>query len=125
MCEQRGGASAPPLCSHLYSPSPAAAGEGAGGEGSTCYNSCCMTRPAYLISHTHWDREWYRTYQQFRLDLVRTVDLVLDTLETDPAFPHFLLDGQTIVLDDYLAMRPHRAEALRRHIASGRLAVGP
>ncbi len=84
-----------------------------------------MTRPAYLIAHTHWDREWYRTFQQFRLDLVRTVDRVLDTLEQDPAFTHFLLDGQTIVLDDYLAMRPERAAALRRHIASGRLAVGP
>ena len=84
-----------------------------------------MTRPAYLVSHTHWDREWYRTFQQFRLDLVRTVDLVLDTLESEPAFVHFLLDGQTIVLDDYLAMRPERADQLRRYIAGGRLAVGP
>lgn len=84
-----------------------------------------MTRTAYLVSHTHWDREWYRTFQQFRLDLVRTVDDVLDTLERDPAFAHFLLDGQTIVLDDYLAMRPERAEQLRRFIAAGRLAVGP
>jgi mannosylglycerate hydrolase len=61
-----------------------------------------MTRPAHLVSHTHWDREWYRTYQPFRLDLVRTVALMRDTLERDPAFVHFLLDGQTIVLDDYL-----------------------
>ena len=84
-----------------------------------------MTRPAYLISHTHWDREWYRTYQQFRLDLVRTIDRVLDTLQSDPAFTHFLLDGQTIVLDDYLAMRPERADELRRLIGAGRIAVGP
>jgi len=83
------------------------------------------TRPAYLIPHTHWDREWYRTFQQFRLDLVRVVDGVLDTLESDPAFTHFMLDGQTIVLDDYLAMRPDRAAQLRRHIADGRLGVGP
>lgn len=84
-----------------------------------------MTRPAYLVSHTHWDREWYRTFQQFRLDLVRTIDEVLDTLEGDPAFAHFLLDGQTIVLDDYLAMRAGSAPRLARQIASGRLAVGP
>jgi len=83
------------------------------------------TRPAYLIPHTHWDREWYRTFQQFRLDLVRVVDGVLDTLESDPSFTHFMLDGQTIVLDDYLAMRPDRAAQLRRHIADGRLGVGP
>ncbi len=83
------------------------------------------TRPAYLIPHTHWDREWYRTFQQFRLDLVRVVDGVLDTLESDPTFTHFMLDGQTIVLDDYLAIRPERAAQLRRHIADGRLGVGP
>ncbi|HZS90449.1 MAG TPA: glycoside hydrolase family 38 C-terminal domain-containing protein [Chloroflexota bacterium] len=84
-----------------------------------------MTHTAYLISHTHWDREWYRTFQQFRLDLVRTIDLILETLDTDPAFTHFMLDGQTIVLDDYLAMRPGRADDLRRHISGGRLSVGP
>ena len=84
-----------------------------------------MTKTAYLVSHTHWDREWYRTFQQFRLDLVRTVDGILDTLERDATFTHFLLDGQTVVLDDYLAMRPHAGERLRHRIASGRLAVGP
>ncbi len=84
-----------------------------------------MTRPAYLVAHTHWDREWYRTFQQFRLDLVRVVDGVLDTLERDPSFTHFMLDGQTIVIDDYLAMRPERAAHLQRHIADGRIAVGP
>ncbi len=84
-----------------------------------------MTKTAYLVSHTHWDREWYRTFQQFRLDLVRTVDGILETLEQDAAFTHFLLDGQTVVLDDYLAMRPHAAQRLRSQIAAGRLAVGP
>jgi len=84
-----------------------------------------MTKTAYLVSHTHWDREWYRTFQQFRLDLVRTVDGILATLERDATFTHFLLDGQTVVLDDYLAMRPHAGERLRRQIAAGRLAVGP
>ena len=83
------------------------------------------TQPAYLVSHTHWDREWYRTFQQFRLDLVRVVDGVLDTLERDPSYTHFMLDGQTVVIDDYLAMRPGNADRLRRHIADGRLAVGP
>ena len=56
----------------------------------------------HVISHTHWDREWYRTFQQFRLKLVHLVDGLLDILETDPDFKYFMLDGQTIVLDDYL-----------------------
>ena len=84
-----------------------------------------MTRSAFLVPHTHWDREWYRTFQQFRLDLVRVVDQILDTLDSDPAFTHFLLDGQAIAVSDYLTMRPERAGQLRRCLAEGRLSVGP
>lgn len=79
----------------------------------------------HLVSHTHWDREWYLPYQQFRLRLVRLVDKLLDTLDRDPNFRYFMLDGQTIILDDYLQVRPHRAGDLRRHIQAGRLLIGP
>ncbi len=58
-----------------------------------------------LVSHTHWDREWYRTYEAFRARLVDTVDRVLDQLDEDPGWS-FLLDGQSIVVEDYLAVRP-------------------
>jgi alpha-mannosidase len=79
----------------------------------------------HFISHTHWDREWYRTFQEFRLRLIHLVDHLLDILEEDPEFKYFMLDGQTVVLDDYLAMRPDRFEILKRHIQSGRILVGP
>ena len=59
----------------------------------------------YIISHTHWDREWYKTFQQFRLKLVHLVDNLLTILDSDPTYLHFMLDGQTIVLEDYLHMR--------------------
>ena len=49
-----------------------------------------------LVSHTHWDREWYRSFQEFRARLVDTVDVVLDLLDQDPGWT-FVLDGQTIV----------------------------
>ncbi len=78
-----------------------------------------------IVSHTHWDREWYQTSQQFRMRLVRAVDAVLDTLDADPAFSYFMLDGQTIVLDDYLEVRPENAPRLRRLAREGRLLVGP
>jgi len=87
-----------------------------------------MPAPAYemiVVSHTHWDREWYRTFQDFRLSLVRLVDDLLDILDGDPAFRSFMLDGQTIILEDYLALRPEREADLRRHIQSGRLVIGP
>lgn len=74
-----------------------------------------------LVTHTHWDREWYRTAEEFRLGLVRLVDDVLD----GAAGGHFLLDGQAIVLLDYLDSRPDRAGDLAQAVAAGRLDAGP
>lgn len=77
-----------------------------------------------VVPHTHWDREWYRTYQEFRLRLVETVDRVVELLEAD-RIPFFLLDGQTIMLKDYLEIKPDRRALLERLIREGRLGIGP
>jgi 2-O-(6-phospho-alpha-D-mannosyl)-D-glycerate hydrolase len=77
-----------------------------------------------LVSHFHWDREWYRTFEDFRSRLVPAIDLVLDQCEHDPGY-RFVLDGQAIVLEDYLALRPHRQAELERGVRAGRLGVGP
>jgi alpha-mannosidase len=82
-------------------------------------------RTLHLVSHTHWDREWYLTFQQFRLKLVHLIDGLLDILDHDKKYRHFMLDGQTIVLDDYLLMRPQREADLRRYIKNGRILIGP
>ena len=79
----------------------------------------------HVISHTHWDREWYLTFQQFRVRLVHLIDHLLDLLDRDPEFRHFHLDGQTIVLEDYLAIRPQNEARLRQYIREGRILVGP
>ncbi len=79
----------------------------------------------HLISHTHWDREWYRTFQQFRLRLVHLIDGLLHLLDSDRNFKYFMLDGQTIVLEDYLEMRPENEDKLRRYIREGRILIGP
>ena len=78
----------------------------------------------HLVPHTHWDREWYRPFQSFRMQLVDLVDRVLEMLEAEPEFA-FTLDGQLATVDDYLEIRPDQAERIRRHVASGRLAIGP
>jgi alpha-mannosidase len=78
-----------------------------------------------IVPHTHWDREWYLTFQQFRMKLVDTVDRLLDILESDPAFSFFMLDGQTIILEDYLELRPENAERLQRLARQGRILLGP
>lgn len=87
-----------------------------------------MTAPtptAFVVSHTHWDREWYETFQQFRLKLVDLIDQVIDLLDNQPGYEYFMLDGQAIVLEDYLAVRPEREGELRRLVQAGRLLVGP
>jgi hypothetical protein len=79
----------------------------------------------HVISHTHWDREWYLTREDYRLRLIDLIDGVLDRMDRDDAFTFFHLDGQTIVLEDYLEVRPDQKERLRRRIGSGRVLVGP
>lgn len=78
-----------------------------------------------LVPHTHWDREWYQTFQQFRMRLVHTIDKLLDILDRDSTFHYFMLDGQTIVLDDYLEVQPEQEERLKRHTHAGHILVGP
>jgi hypothetical protein len=78
-----------------------------------------------IVPHTHWDREWYKSYQDFRLALVELIDTLLPLLERDASYPHFMLDGQMAVVDDYLEVRPQAEERLRALAAAGRLSMGP
>ena len=78
-----------------------------------------------IVPHTHWDREWYKSYQDFRLGLVELIDALLPLLERDASYPHFMLDGQMAVVDDYLEVRPEAEGRLRALAASGRVSMGP
>ncbi len=78
-----------------------------------------------VVPHTHWDREWYVPFEVFRLRLGIVVDAVLDVLESDESFGSFTLDGQAIVLEDYVELRPEHGERLRALLAGGRLEAGP
>ncbi len=84
-----------------------------------------MSTEVTVVPHTHWDREWYLPFQRFRLRLVDLLDGLLDHIEQDPSYTHFLLDGQMAVVDDYLELRPEAEPRLRRLATAGRLAMGP
>ncbi len=84
-----------------------------------------MNYSAHYISGTHWDREWYRPFQEFRFLLVRLMDELLDLMETNPQFRYFQLDGQTCILQDYLEIRPENRTRLQRLIRDGRILIGP
>jgi mannosylglycerate hydrolase len=84
-----------------------------------------LPRRFFVVAHTHWDREWYRPFEHFRLWLGHVVDGVLDTLERDDSFHSFTLDGQAIVLEDYLDVRPENEPRLRALLGAGRIEIGP
>lgn len=79
----------------------------------------------HLIPHTHWDREWYLPLAALRVRLVTMVDDLMDRLERDLAYRSFSLDGQTVLVEDYLELRPERTAALAALVRDGRLEIGP
>jgi alpha-mannosidase len=83
-------------------------------------------RPSVIVvSHTHWDREWHQPFEVFRLRLCEMVGALLDLLDRDAGFRHFMLDGQTVCVDDILELRPSLRPRLLAHIAAGRISIGP
>ncbi len=79
----------------------------------------------HVISHTHWDREWYRTNQEFRVELVQVVDAVMEAMQRESSFRYFTLDGQAILIEDYLSFRPEQEERVEVFVRAGRLLIGP
>lgn len=79
----------------------------------------------HLIPHTHWDREWYFNTEESRSLLVYFMDELLDLLERDEEFKYFILDGQAIILDDYLDLVPENKERIEKLVKKGVLIIGP
>ncbi|MHA1891138.1 MAG: glycosyl hydrolase-related protein [Promethearchaeota archaeon] len=78
-----------------------------------------------IVSHTHWDREWYLPFNLMRFRLVAAIDLLLDLLEKRNDFHSFMLDGQTSIIDDYLEIRPNNKEKFYSLIKKGKIIIGP
>ena len=74
--------------------------------------------------HTHWDREWYREFEEFRLRLIEVVDEILERLQSGD-LPEFYFDGQTIALEDYLEIYPEKEDLIKSLIKKKKLFVGP
>ena len=83
-----------------------------------------MKKQVIAYVHSHWDREWYREFEIFRMRLLRVFDNVLDMLEHDK-LPSFYFDGQTSALLDYLEIRPEKEDLIRKFVKEKRLFIGP
>lgn len=80
---------------------------------------------AHMICHTHWDREWYFTREEFRTKLVRLIDGLLEVIKEVPEYVSFMLDGQTIAIEDYLEIKPYRKAELYKALETGKIICGP
>ncbi len=80
---------------------------------------------AHYVLSTHWDREWYQSFQNYRYQLVRLLDKVLAGMADGRLRGPFQTDGQAIILEDYLEIRPERREEVERLAQAGKLVIGP
>ncbi|MEN9809106.1 MAG: hypothetical protein RLZZ488_673 [Pseudomonadota bacterium] len=83
-----------------------------------------QSRSGIVVPHTHWDRAWYLPFQAYRLRLVEMMTDLLGWLESG-ALPLFVLDGQTVLLEDYFAVRPQDKPRVQALVEAGKIKVGP
>ncbi len=74
--------------------------------------------------HSHWDREWYREFEEFRLRLIEVFDEVITALKKGD-LPVFYFDGQTSALEDYLEIKPEKETEIKKLIKAKKLRIGP
>ena len=84
-----------------------------------------MKKNIHIISHSHWDREWYMPFEYHRARLIDLIDVCMNMLETDADFKSFHLDGHTVELEDYLEIKPQNKEKLKKFVEEGKIKVGP
>lgn len=82
-------------------------------------------RRVHYVLSTHWDREWYQSFQDYRYRLVRLLDRVLAGMTGGDLRGPFQTDGQAILLEDYLEVRPERRAEVEQRAAAGQLVIGP
>ena len=71
-----------------------------------------MQKELHIIPHTHWDREWYMGFERHRMRLVELFDKLISVMEENPEYTYYHMDGQYVVIQDYLEVRPQMRERL-------------
>lgn len=90
-----------------------------------------MTWNAQIISHTHWDREWYLNSKYTNEWLVPFFDELFKMFDKERDY-QFVLDGQMSMIDDYYEElkklgKPvyiYRSK-IKKYVQEGRLFIGP
>jgi alpha-mannosidase/mannosylglycerate hydrolase len=84
-----------------------------------------MPRNVHYVLSTHWDREWYQPFQDYRYRLVELIDEMMAGWADGRLQGPFQTDGQVIVLEDYLEIRPERRAQVEALVRDGHFVVGP
>lgn len=84
-----------------------------------------QVKKIFVVSNTHWDREFRFSFEKTRYKLLRMMDTLIEILENDKDYHSFILDGHTLLVEDYLEMRPENTETVKRLISEGRIIIGP
>ncbi|MFI4910170.1 MAG: glycosyl hydrolase-related protein [Sedimentisphaeraceae bacterium JB056] len=79
----------------------------------------------HIVTYTHWDREFRFDFETTRMWLVRLWDNLLEIMRNNAEFKYFMPDGQFILVEDYLEIRPERTEEIKDLVKNGRLQIGP
>lgn len=82
-------------------------------------------KKVHIVPHMHWDREWYFSTEESRILLVNNMKEIMDMLENNPDYPYFVMDGQTAILEDYLAVKSQDKERIKKLVEEGKLIIGP
>ena len=83
-----------------------------------------MSKQLHIIMHTHWDREWYFSKDETKVLLRNHMENVFDFLQTNPECI-YVLDGQSVMVDDYLELQPDAEDRMKHFVANKQLRVGP
>jgi len=78
-----------------------------------------------ITPETHWDREWYLPFQEYRAKLTMLMDSLLKIYESDLNYSNFTLDGQTVPIEDYLEVKPEKETLIKKYVQEGKLSIGP
>lgn len=82
-------------------------------------------KKVHIVPHSHWDREWYFTIEDSNALLVEHMDYLINYLEDNLNYPHFVFDGQLSIVEEYLKLRPENEQRLKNLITKQRIFVGP
>ncbi len=91
-----------------------------------------MKKKIHIISHTHWDREWYLSSKYVNRWIPVFFENLFRMLEKEPDY-RFVLDGQTSIIDDCCAQLQAQGgqsmdafmDTVRKYVREGRIIAGP